>query len=151
MLLSNLSIRRPVAMTTVLLVLMLFGALAYRNLGVDLMPQVDAPFVTVITVYPGAAPDEIESTVAKKIEDAVGTIDGINHVHSVCMESVCQTLIEFNLGLNVDFAAMDVREKIGLVRNDLPDAVEEPQILKYDVNAQPVVTLALVGSLSRDA
>lgn len=151
MLLSNLSIRRPVAMTTVLLVLLLFGVLAYRNLGVDLMPQVDAPFVTVITVYPGAAPDEIESTVAKKIEDAVGTIDGINHVHSVCMESVCQTLIEFNLGLNVDFAAMDVREKIGLVRNDLPDAVEEPQILKYDVNAQPVVTLALVGSLSRDA
>lgn len=151
MLLSDLSIRRPVAMTTVLLVLLLFGALAYRNLGVDLLPQVDVPFVTVVTVYPGASPDEIESTVAREIEDAVGTIDGINHVHSVCMESVCQTLIEFNLGLDVDFAAMDVREKIGLVRNDLPDAVEEPQILKYDINAQPVVTLALTGSLPRDA
>jgi len=151
MLLSNLSIRRPVAMTTVLLVLMLFGVLAYRKLGVDLMPQVDLPFVTVITVYPGAAPDEIETTVAKKIEDAVGTIDGIRHIHSVCMESVCQTLIEFELGRNVDFAAMDVREKVGLVRNDLPDAVEEPQILKYDINAQPVITLALSGSLPRDA
>jgi HAE1 family hydrophobic/amphiphilic exporter-1 len=151
MILSDLAIRRPVAMTTALLVMLLFGALAYRNLGVDLMPQVDVPFVTVVTVYPGASPDEIESTVARKIEDAVGTIDGINHVHSVCMESVCQTLIEFNLGIGVDFAAMDVREKIGLVRNDLPDAVEEPQILKYDINAQPVVTLALTGSLPRDA
>lgn len=150
MFLSNASIRRPIAMTTVILMVLFFGALAYRQLGLDLMPQVEFPFVTVLTVYPGAAPDEIETSVAKKIEDAVVAVDGIRHLHSTCMNNVCQTLIEFELSRDVDLAAMDVREKIDLIRADLPEAVEDPNILKFDINARPVVTLALGGDLAAD-
>lgn len=150
MFLSNASIKRPIAMTTVILMVLFFGAFAYRQLGLDLMPQVELPFITVLTVYPGAAPDEIETSVAKKIEDAVVAVDGIRHLHSTCMNNVCQTLIEFELSRDVDLAAMDVREKIDLIRADLPEAVEDPNILKFDVNARPVVTLALTGDLATD-
>lgn len=150
MFLSNASIKRPIAMTTVILVLTFFGAVAYRNLGVDLMPPVEMPYITVLTVYPGATADEIETAVAKKVEDAVVAVDGIRHLDSTCMNNVCQTLIEFNLGRDVDLAAMDVREKIDLIRRDLPDAVEDPKILKFDINARAVVTLALTGDLPVD-
>ncbi len=150
MFLSNAAIQRPIAMTAVILVMTVFGGLAYRHLGLDLMPPVEMPFITVVTAYPGASPDEIETAVAKKIEDAVVAVDGIRHLDSSCMNNVCQTLIEFNLDRNVDFAAMDVREKIDLIRADLPEAVEDPKILKFDVNARPVVTLVLTGDLPLD-
>ena len=150
MFLSNASIRRPIAMTAVILVMTVFGVLAYRNLGVDLMPPIEMPFITVVTVYPGASPDEIETAVAKKIEDAVVAVDGIRHLDSSCVNNVCQTLIEFNLDRDVDLAAMDVREKIDLIRADLPEAVEDPRILKFDANARPVVTLVLTGDLPLD-
>lgn len=150
MFLSDASIRRPVAMTTAILVLLLFGALAYRKLGLDVMPQLELPFVTIVTPYPGAAPDEVEASVARPIEDAVVAIEGIRHLYSTCMDSVCQTLIEFDLYRDVDDAANDVREKINLVRSELPDSVEEPRILKFDINARPIVTLALRGTVPPD-
>ncbi len=150
MFLAKASIRRPIAMTTLILCLMIFGILAYRNIGVDLLPQVDVPYVTITVVYPGASPDEIETTVAKKIEDAVVQVDGIKHLTTTCLNNFCQVLIEFELKRNVDVAATDVREKVDLIREDLPDEAEEPQILKFDINATPVVTVALKGTLPID-
>lgn len=150
MFLSNASTRRPIAMTTAVLCLLMFGYLAYRTVGVDLMPRVELPYVTVMTIYPGASADEIETTVARKIEDAVASIDGIKHIDTTCLNNLCQVMIEFNLGRNVDAAATDVREKINLIRNDLPASAENPEILKYDINARPVVTVALTGSVTQD-
>ncbi len=139
------SLRRPVAMSTLTVLMVVFGGISYRRLGLDLMPQVNFPFVTVVTIYPGASAEDMESTVARIIEDAVGQIDGIRHLDSQCMPGVCQTLIEFELDRNVDLAAMDVREKIDLIRADLPEGVEDPKVLKFDINARPVVTLVLSG------
>lgn len=148
--LADFSIRRPIATTTLILVFLVFGIKAYRNLGLDLMPSIEFPFITVVTVYPGASPQEIETDVAKRIEDAVVAIDGLRHVSSSCMENVCQTLIEFQLDRDIDLAAVDVREKIDLIRNEFPEGVEAPEILKFDVNAKPVVTLVLSGELPLD-
>ncbi len=150
MFLSSFSIRRPVAMTALLAVFLLFGALAYRRLGLDLIPTVDVPYVTVVTAYPGASPREIESEVARRIEDAVSLIEGVKRLDSICMEGVCQTVIEFHLGRDVDLAAMDVREKVDAIRAQLPDGAEAPAILKFDINAIPVVTLALAGDRPLD-
>ncbi|NOX56016.1 MAG: efflux RND transporter permease subunit, partial [Planctomycetes bacterium] len=121
MILSDLSIRRPVAMSCLIIGLSLLGLNAYRKMGLELMPKVDVPYITVITIYPGASPAELEADVAKKIEDVVVSIDGLKHVSSTCMENVCQTLLEFNLGVDVDIAATDVREKLDLIREDLPE------------------------------
>lgn len=147
MFLVKASIRRPIAMSTLLIALGVFGVLAFRKVGIDLVPSVDTPYVTVNVIYPGAAPDEIESAVAKRVEDAVVQVDGIKHMTTTCLNNLCQVLLEFELDRDVDDCATDVREKISLIRSDLPQGVEEPKILKYDVNATPVVTITLTGSL----
>jgi len=145
MILTDISLKRPIAMTVVLLALGLFGFLSFRNIGVDLLPQVDVPYVTVVVVYPGASPEEIETSVARKIEDAVSQVDGLKHVTATCANNFCQVMLEFHLDRDVDVVATDVREKIDLIRNDLPSGAEAPKVMKYDVNAQAVVTLALTG------
>jgi len=148
MFLSNASIRRPIAMSCLIIGLALLGLNAYRQMGLELMPRTDLPFITIVTIYPGASPEQIETDIAKRIEDQVVTIDGLKHVNSSCMENVCQTLLEFNLGVNVDIAATDVREKLDLIRADFPVDAEDPKIMKFDINAMPIITLALTGDAS---
>ena len=147
MFLSDGSLKRPVAMLCLIIALVFLGFNSYRKLGLEMVPQIDIPYITVTTVYPGANPEDIEVDVAKKIEDAVMTISGINHVNSVCMENLVQTIIEFNIGVDVDVAANDVREKIDLKLAEFPDDVEKPIILKLDINAKPIVNLALTGNM----
>ncbi len=146
MFLSDISLKRPVGMTVVLLALGLFGYLAFRNVGVDLMPQVDLPFITVVVVYPGASPEEMETAVARKVEEAVSQVDGLKHITATCANNYCQVLLEFHLGHDADAVATDVREKIDLIRNDLPSGAEAPKVMKYDMNALSVVTMALTGT-----
>jgi len=150
MFLSNASVRRPVAMSCLIIALAFLGLNAYRKLGLELMPKIDIPYITIVTVYPGAAPSDIETDIAKKIEDAVSSLDGLKHLTSSCMENVCQTIIEFQLGIDVNIAAMDVREKLDAVLSDFPTGVEKPIIMKFDVNAKAIVTLALSGESSLD-
>ena len=150
MLLSNASLRRPVAMSCLIIALTLLGLNAYRKMGVELMPKMDVPYITVTTIYPGASPEQIETDVAKRIEDQVVTIDGLKHVSSACMENVCQTLLEFELGVDVDIAATDVSEKLGLIRAEFPQDVEDPKILKFDINAKPIINVALTGDVPLD-
>ena len=144
--LSELSLKRPIAMTVVLIVLGLFGYLAFRTVGYDITPSMDVPYVTVTVVYPGASPEEIETSVAKKLEDAATQVNGLKHVTATCAKNFCQLLLEFEGDRDVDVMATDVREKIDLIKNDLPSAAEQPKVLKYDMNATPVVTLALSGA-----
>jgi HAE1 family hydrophobic/amphiphilic exporter-1 len=150
MFLSDASVRRPIAMGSLIITLALLGLNSARKLGLELMPKVDVPYITIVTAYPGATPEEIETDVAKRIEDAVVTVDGLKHITSSSMENVCQTLLEFQLDVNVDIAATDVREQLDLIRADLPEDVEDPIIQKYDINAQPIINLALTGDLPID-
>ena len=148
MFLSDASVRRPVAMSCLIIGLLLLGANSYRKLGLELMPKIDMPMITIVTAYPGASPNEIETDIAKRIEDKVSTLDGLKHVNSTCMEDVCITMLEFQLGVDVDIAATDVREKLDLVKPDLPSGAEDPTIQKLDLNAKPVVTMAFTGDLT---
>ncbi len=150
MFLSDASVKRPIAMGCLIIGLTLLGLNAYRKMGLEAMPKIDLPYITITTVYPGASPGEIETDVAKRIEDQVVAIDGLKHVSSSCMENACQTLLEFHLDVDVDIAATDVREKLDLIRDDFPDDVEDPKILKYDVNAKPIIQLALTGDAPLD-
>ena len=145
MFLSDISLKRPIAMSTVIFALIVIGAFSYQRLNIEFLPKVDFPYVTVTTQYPGAGPKEIETLISKEIEDAVSEVDGIKHVRSTSMENISQVFIEFELGTNVDFAAIDVREKVDAIKSDLPDDAEAPIILKYDVNAKPIMNLAIIG------
>ncbi|MBN2372690.1 efflux RND transporter permease subunit, partial [bacterium] len=150
MFLSDASLKRPIAMSCLIIGLLLLGLNSWRKMGLELMPRLDMPYITIVTVYPGASPEEIETDVAKRIEDAVVTIDGLKHVSSACMENLCQNLLEFDLDVDVDIAATDVREKLDLIKADFPQDVEDPKILKFDVNAKPIITLALTGEAPID-
>ena len=143
--LSNFAVRRPVAITCLFIALAILGFNSYRKMGLEVMPKVDLPYITIVTIYPGATPEEIESDIAKPIEDEVSTISGLKHVTSMCIENVCQTLLEFDLDVDQDIAATDVREKLDLIRNDFPHGVEDPKVVKFDINAKAVLTLALTG------
>jgi len=146
MFLSNASLKRPIAVSTIVLALVVIGGFSYTKLGLDFMPSIDIPYVTIFTVYPGAGPEEVETLVSEIIEDAVSEVDGVKHVRSTSMENISQVFVEFEMGRDVDFAAIDVRGKVDLVKSKLPADAEDPTILKFDVNATPVMNLAVVGT-----
>ncbi len=143
--LADFSVRRPVAMLCLFIGLSILGWRAYRGMGLEAMPEVDMPFATVVTVYPGGTPSEIETGVAKRIEDAITSVEGLKHISTSCMDNVAMMLLEFHIGVDIDVAANETREKIDAIANELPSGVEKPKVLKYDINALPVVQLALTG------
>ncbi|MCX5799957.1 MAG: efflux RND transporter permease subunit [Candidatus Eisenbacteria bacterium] len=145
MFLANLSVRKSVLATILLLALVVIGIFSYLRLTIDLMPPVDFPYVTVVTVYPGAGPEEIESLVSKPIEDAISSISGLKNTWSYSQEGVSVVLAEFTLETKVDFAAMDVKEKVDAVRSNLPDDVETPTISKFDFSSSPILNLAVTS------
>lgn len=147
MFLSNASVSRPVAMSCLIIALSLLGFNAYRKIGLELMPKMDIPFVTVQVTYPGATPADVEVDVVKRIEDVVASTEGLKHMSSSCLENVGMVVLEFTLETDVDVAANDVRQKVDSIVSDFPAGVETPVILKIDFNALPIVTLAFTGSL----
>ncbi len=143
--LSRMAVRRPVLTTVIIAVFLVMGISSYLTLVVDLFPDVEFPFVTVTTVYPGAGPEEVESQVSKKLEDAVSTLADIRRLDSINRESLSMLMIEFELGVDVDLVAIDVKEKVESVLNDLPDGAEKPQVVKFDIGALPIISLSLTG------
>ena len=147
MIISDLSIKRPIMMSMFLLVLVLFGGIAYFSLNIDMMPDVDIPVVTVQTIYPGAGPQEIETQVTKKIEDAVSTVSQIDAMTSYSLEGASIVQIMFELDKNVDIANQEVKDKVDAIISSLPGDIEAPIIQKFEVGAEPVIDLVLSGNL----
>ena len=147
MIISDLSIKRPIMMSMFLLVLVLFGGISYFSLNIDLMPDVDIPFITAQTIYPGAGPQEIETQVTKKIEDAVSTVSQIKSITSYSLEGVSIVMIEFELDKDVDIANQEVKDKIDAIISTLPSDIEAPSIQKFEIGAEPVIDLVLSGNL----
>lgn len=148
MFLAKASVKRPVAMSALIIGLTLLGLYSFFKMNLELMPRTEVPFISVITVYPGAGPEQIETDIVRDIEDAMMTVDGIKNITSTSMENVGSVLLEFNIGVDVDIAATDVRENLDLILADLPSDAHDPKVLKYDINAAPVATLALTGKQS---
>jgi len=143
MVLSEVSIRRPVLATVMSLMLVLLGVLAYQRLPVREYPDIDAPLVSVRTVYTGASAEVVESQVTRPLEDTLSGIEGIKTMKSVSREEVSQITVDFNLERDADAAAADVRDRVSRARGQLPEEIEEPVIAKVDADAQAIIWLAL--------
>src|SRR5688572_33204113 len=104
----------------IMLAIVVFGGVMYGKLSVDLFPKVDFPIVTVTVVYPGADPETMETKVSDPIEEAVNSLSGIDQLRSVSLESVSQVFVQFDLGVDLDVAAQDVRDRVASVVKDLP-------------------------------
>ncbi|MCF0221271.1 MAG: efflux RND transporter permease subunit [Fibrobacter sp.] len=142
------SIYKPITMLMVILTVVVFGIYTYTMMVVDLMPKFEVPVVTGVVVYSGASPEEIETTIVKPIEEQVELVDGIDYVQAMCMENYGIIIAMFNMGVNVDVAANDVRAKIEQVSMNFPDAAQSPIISKVDVNAQAIVNFSFTGPAS---
>ncbi len=142
------SIYKPITMLMVILTIVVFGIYTYSMMVVDLMPKFDIPVVTAVVVYPGANPEEIETTIVKPMEDEVELVDGIDYVQAICMENYGILIAMFNMGINVDVAANDVRAKIEQVAADFPDAVQAPIISKVDINASAIMSISFTGPVN---
>jgi multidrug efflux pump len=143
--LSQVCIDRPVLSTVMSLVIMLFGLISMQRLQNQQFPDVDAPIVSVRTVFPGAAPEVIETSVTQPLEDQLIAIEGVRHLTSDSREQASIISVEFDLGRDIDAAANDVRDRVARARDDLPEEVEEPVVAKSDADAFPIMWVALHG------
>jgi len=143
MFLSDLSIKRPIFASVMMLALVILGIFSYRRLAIDMFPDVEIPVLSIITKYPGASPETVEREVSKRIEEAVNPISGVKHVISTSRESVSTVVVEFNLEVKINEASQEARAKINAIRGDLPQEIEEPIIQKLDFSAMPIISLAV--------
>jgi HAE1 family hydrophobic/amphiphilic exporter-1 len=144
--LASISVRRPVFASVLILTLTVIGAFAFTRLGLDRFPKVDFPTVVVTTRLPGAAPEEVETEISDKIEEAVNTISGIDELRSTSSEGVSTVVISFLLEKDADIAAQEVRDRVNRVIPLLPKTVDQPTVEKFDPDAAPVLTLAVSAS-----
>lgn len=147
MFLAKISITRPVLTTVGILVFLIFGFIGFYALNLNLFPDIEIPYVTVQTIYPGAGPKEVETLISKKIEDAVSTISQIERVESYSLDGASIVILQFSLGKKVDVANQEVKDKVDAILNQLPDDIEKPIIQKVDFKAFPVMDIILSGNL----
>ncbi|HWP34832.1 MAG TPA: efflux RND transporter permease subunit [Thermodesulfobacteriota bacterium] len=146
--LVEICVRRPVFATMLVVSLVVLGLASYRSLGLDLFPKADLPIVTVTTRLPGASPEEVESQITRRIEEAVNTVNGIDELRSVTTEGQSQVFVTFVLEKDVDEAANDIREKVAGVLPRLPEGTDAPVVEKFDPDAAPVMALVVSGKRS---
>lgn len=144
--LAEICIQRPIFAAMLILAFVVIGAASYVRLGVDRFPSVDLPTVSVRTTLPGASPEEVETEISQRIEEAVNTIEGIDELRSVSGPGASVVVISFNLDRDIDVAAQDVRDRVATVLRDLPDDADPPVISKFDNDQSPILTLALSGN-----
>jgi HAE1 family hydrophobic/amphiphilic exporter-1 len=139
----DFSTRRPVTVAVFALAAIVFGLVAFRDLAVDLLPDIAYPSLTIRTELEGAAPSEIETLLTRPIENAVGVVNGVVSVRSSSRADISEVTLEFGWGTNMDFAALDVRERLDIL--ELPDEATRPILLRYDPSLDPVMRIGLTG------
>jgi len=142
---TKLTINRPVTTFMFFLAIILLGFVSLRELSVDLLPDISYPRISVITEYPGVAPEEIETLITAPLEAVVSTIPGLRKVESISKEGVSFMTLEFDWGTDMDFAVLHTREKLDNARYSLPEDAGRPTIILLDPKSKPIMILALSG------
>ena len=150
--LSGVAIRRPVFTVMMMLALITLGIFSLRRLPIEELPDVEFRFVAVSVVYPGASPETMEREVTRRLEEAFNTVEGVDRITSYSLEGLSQLFIEFELGVDNDKAAQDIRGKVEVTRRLLPLDIQTPVVEQFDLGAQPIVSVALSSATwaSRD-
>jgi HAE1 family hydrophobic/amphiphilic exporter-1 len=141
--LAQISVKRPVFATVLILVICVVGVTGYLGLGLDRFPKVELPMVMITTRVPGAAPREIETEVTNKIEEAVNTVSGIEDMPSYSTEGMSVVQVQFEMEKDIDVAAQEIRDRVNTILADLPLGAEAPVIEKLDPDATPVLSISV--------
>ena len=145
MFLPEFSIKKPVTVFMLMAALLIFGAIGFLRLGVDQFPKVEFPIVTVTTMLQGASPEVIEENITDMIEEEVATIEGVRNLTSVSSHGASVVTIEFEMERDIDIAAQDVRDRVASIANFLPEDTDTPIVGKLDMQAQPIMWVAVSG------
>ncbi|RYY66540.1 MAG: efflux RND transporter permease subunit [Chitinophagaceae bacterium] len=146
--LAEISIKRPTLVIVLFIVLILGGLLSYSTLGYELLPKFAPSVVSVVSVYPGASPSEVENTVSKKVEDAVSAMENIKKLEARSYESVSIVTITLKSGSDVDYALNDAQRRINAILKDLPEDLDPPTLNKFSLDDLPVMTISASAKLS---
>jgi hydrophobic/amphiphilic exporter-1 (mainly G- bacteria), HAE1 family len=141
--LAALCVKRPVFASVLILSLTVIGIFGFTRLGVDRYPKIDFPTILVTTIQPGGAPEQIETEITDKIEEAVNTISGIDELRSVSSEGVSQVIVSFTLDKDINVGAQEVRDKVNGVLPQLPRTIQQPRVDRLDPDAAPVLSVAV--------
>jgi len=144
---TDLSIKRSTLPVVVFILLALAGIFSYTLLNKELTPNMEIPVSAIMTVYPGAAPSEVESSVTKKIEDAASVLEGIDKINCYSFEGLSLVVVQYKNNINSDLALQDCERKVNTIKNDLPENCRDPQFFKFDVNAFPIMSIAVKSNI----
>jgi len=124
--LADFSVNKPVTILMIALIIVVLGSLFFSRLGLDLLPEIKYPVVSVVTTYSGVTSEDIEELLTKPIEDAVSTVQDVKSIKSFSQEGLSAVMIEFNWGADIYFAAQDIRDKLDLIQDFLPSDADRP-------------------------
>lgn len=144
---TELSIKRPAFISSVMIAIVTVGWMSFKNMSVELFPNIDIPTIFVSTAYTGAAPSEIETLVTKPLEEEISTVSGIKKLSSRSMKDSSQIVVQLYQGVDIKYAEQQIRDKINQARSKLPEDIKEPVIRRVDPSDQPVVTVVLEADL----
>ncbi len=142
---SELSVKRPVTILMMVLIIITLGGVALSKLQVDLYPEIEVPVAIVSSSYSGVGPEEIETLISKPLEQSLSTVSNIKSVQSISSEGSSIVVLEFNYGVDMDFAALEMREKVDLIKGALPDDASDPLVMKIDPNSFPILQIAFTN------
>jgi CzcA family heavy metal efflux pump len=143
--LAQISVNRPVTTLMIFVAVVVLGLVSMSMLGLDLMPELEIPSVSVMTAYQGAGPEEVETLITEPMEDTLSTISGVDEVISVSKEGLSAVTLRFEWGEKIDESINDVREKIDMIRERLPEEAENPVIFKFDLAMMPIAIIAITA------
>src|SRR6185369_801653 len=146
--LAEICVKRPVFATMLVMSLVVVGAFSFLSLGVDLFPKIDFPTITVTVTNPGASPQEMETEVTDKVEEAVNTISGIDELRSTSIEGISQVFVQFVLEKDVNVAAQEVENRVQTVIPNLPETADQPTVQKLDTDAAPVLRISISAPIA---
>ncbi|MBF0502261.1 MAG: efflux RND transporter permease subunit [Candidatus Riflebacteria bacterium] len=145
--LAAICIKRPVFTVMITMALVVMGIISYAGLGLDLMPRIDLPIIRVFATFPGGNPEEIETQIAKPIEEACNTVGGIDQIMTKCQFGVAQVIVRFQLDKDINVASQEIRDRISRIMSSFPQGMDAPVIEKVDPDAMPVITLVVSGNM----
>jgi HAE1 family hydrophobic/amphiphilic exporter-1 len=146
--LAQISVNRPVTTLMIFVAMVVLGLVSMSMLGLDLMPELEIPSVSVITAYEGAGPEEVETLITEPMEDTLSTISGVDEVISISKEGISTVTLRFEWGEKIDESINDVRERIDLIRERLPEEADNPIIFKFDLSMIPIAIIAFTAEES---
>ncbi|MBW6516754.1 MAG: efflux RND transporter permease subunit [Candidatus Cloacimonetes bacterium] len=145
---AEFSVNRRVTIMMMTVLIIILGGLSLSRLGLELLPDMDFPIITILTTYQGASPEDIEETITRPIEQAIATVKDIKTYSSQSTESFSLVMVEFNWGINLDFAAQDLRDAVEQITGYLPRDASKPLVFKFDLGQMPVLSYGVTGQMS---